>query len=405
MTNAAGFWHSHAYGFGIVHAASAVKTAEDWTNVGSEQMLLVESGLINLPIVDEASQTLNSTLTLSAGATNFFTESVVVQLDLEHKARGHLEIVLTSPSGTQSILLPGNRPENGQADEEERLKVLTVRNWGEDPLGDWTLSITDLKEGNVGSENCISDASWEIETTTQPIDCAFLAVGGFCRDGELDPSELLSPAQFQGIFEVEVNGLLAQDACCECGGPGVPLESVTDQLKQWTLVVYGYSLDGDISNEPSSDSNFNDSSTEDNLFNFTSSDDLFIEDPPSEAPVAATTNPPETPTPTGGPTSVPSNPDIPSGSTRTPVVPANTGLSMGAKIGIGVGIPIVVFGLWLMGAHCYLKYERAQYEQDQYERPQGFVTNVHSPSIDDDEGFPNDHEEEGEWGDEDYDEN
>jgi subtilisin family serine protease len=230
--NAAGYWHSHWYGFGIVDAEAAVTAARDWVTVGPEQMVLAESGLLNQPIVDDESVFLETSATIKAPA-NFSTESVELQLDIDSFSRGDLEIILTSPQGTQSILSPGRRPENTQV--ADRWKLLTVRHWGENPNCEWTLTIVDLVRGDVS--DCGSQA-WSGTIGDQFVDCNYLESMNFCADGQLDPTGALSQEWYNAIFTYKDNGVLAEQACCACGG-GMTASQLSDQLKQWTLVVYG----------------------------------------------------------------------------------------------------------------------------------------------------------------------
>jgi subtilisin-like proprotein convertase family protein len=228
--NAAGYWHSNWYGFGIVNAEKAVTAAHDWELVGAEQMLLAETGLLNRPIVDDESTILETSVTVEAPA-NFVVESVELQLDIISFSRGDLEITLTSPQGTESVLHPGRRPENTQM--EDRWKLLTVRNWGEDPNGEWTLTIVDLVPGDVDS--CASQNWTFVEYF---LDCPLLENLTWCADGQLDPTGALSLADYITLFSHQDDGLLAEEACCACGG-GLTTSEVVDQLKQWTLTVYG----------------------------------------------------------------------------------------------------------------------------------------------------------------------
>lgn len=234
--NAAGYWHSNYYGFGIVDAFSAVETAENWVSVGTEQMLIADSGDLYLPIADSEASPLTTSLTIVSNSSTFTTESVVVQLDLEHFSRGHLEIVLTSPQGTHSILHPGERPENTQLDEGDRWKLMTVRAWGEKPDGEWTLTIIDLTEGDVAE--CANDV-WEVPASSSTtVDCDYIEKNDICVDGELDPNGVLSDSNYRVMFNYVNNNLTASEACCACGG-GIGTNDVVDQLRQWRLIVYG----------------------------------------------------------------------------------------------------------------------------------------------------------------------
>lgn len=243
IQNSAGYWHSNFYGFGIVDADAAVQAAEYWESIGSEQVLVAESGTLNLPIVDDSSVVTKSTVTLEelGFSSGFTAEGVEVLLDLEHFSRGHLEITLMSPTGTLSILHGGWRPENTQLDLEggARWKFLTLKSWGEQPFGEWTLSIVDVTEGEV--DECVdNDWTYEEQSTGNIITCSYLERQGYCVGGVINPSGSLSQETAKYLLEeYKDSGVAAKDACCVCGGDGIGREDVTDQLHKWTLAVYG----------------------------------------------------------------------------------------------------------------------------------------------------------------------
>jgi subtilisin-like proprotein convertase family protein len=143
VTNGAGLHHSNKYGFGIINANSAVTMAENWVSYSPEVELTVQSGGIYLVIPDDPDQTVNSTLSIGEEQAGFAVESVVVFIGYQHVKRGNLKIVLTSPSGTASALHPSKRGEDTNLPEGTKWELMTVSNWGESPVGDWTLSITD----------------------------------------------------------------------------------------------------------------------------------------------------------------------------------------------------------------------------------------------------------------------
>jgi subtilisin-like proprotein convertase family protein len=203
-------------------------------------MLIGETGMLNLAITDDASDPLYTSVAVSTDLDDFVVTSVAVYVDLTHFSRGHLEIVLTSPQGTASVLQPGMRPENTQLDEDERWKLLTVRSWGESPVGEWGLSIVDLKDGDVGA--CI-DQAWTFKIDGfGDATCLNLESSGLCEDGVLDPYDQLAGSDdgYDFFFGFVDNGLLAEDACCACGG-GTRTDDIIDQLRQWRLVIYGHS--------------------------------------------------------------------------------------------------------------------------------------------------------------------
>ena len=232
--NAAGYYHSYKYGFGLVNAEAAVNASEIWSLLGPERQILVESGPVNVSLTDDPTNLASSFAVVNASAgRNFVTESVVVYLDLIHASRGDLRIVLTSPQGTESMLHPSKRPENSHLQEEERWKLMTVRAWGESPVGTWTLSLVDESAGIVSPCADIpfqyvwdqNDDSFDGAITT----CATLESAGACAEGGV---------LYGLVTQLRVGNITAVNACCACGG-GMPASSV-NILRSWKMVVYGH---------------------------------------------------------------------------------------------------------------------------------------------------------------------
>jgi len=237
-TNAAGVSHSYKYGFGVIDVGAAVAEAESWDYYSAEIELVAESGSIDLAVPDYSNGEVESFIAINASET-FETESVVVYLDLSHSSRGDLELVLVSPSGTESILHPGHRPENQQGGDQWML--MTVRNWGETASGDWTLRIVDQSPGDLSE--CV-DLPWSIDFAQEVIDCQFFLLSKACEDG--GQGSMFSE-YFDGVSDlsdvafVDGNGVGPTDACCECGG-GSSAALVDDSLRSWRLVVYGHDV-------------------------------------------------------------------------------------------------------------------------------------------------------------------
>lgn len=238
--NAAGFHHSYLYGFGLVDANASVTTAQNWVNFPPEIQLLAESGAVDLKIPDfstTGSTPATSTVTVNASST-FVTESVIVYLDLTHSSRGDVEVVLTSPSGTASILAPGQRPENSQT--LERWKLMTVRNWGEPADGVWTLSLIDQSQGDL--DVCVDLPDWSKAIGETQFDCAIMETLQVCQGGVEGPGFSIFSGVTTGIDDVfftDENGIAMTDACCVCGG-GAVASTVSDVLRSWRIAVYGH---------------------------------------------------------------------------------------------------------------------------------------------------------------------
>lgn len=77
-------------------------------------------------------------------------EHVQVKVKIGHDQRGHLRVVLKSPSGTLSVLAT-QRPRDKSKEGFDPWTFMTIRNWGESPLGKWTLQIHDSRYGQFDS--------------------------------------------------------------------------------------------------------------------------------------------------------------------------------------------------------------------------------------------------------------
>ncbi len=149
--NGGGHDVSHKYGFGAVDAGAAVSLAENWVNVGIE--LNSTYGPYNTSSVipdDNTSWTEFTTIVTD----ELSLESVDLVVDLDHDYRGDLDIVLVSPSGTESWLAE-TRSDSGN--DYSNWMFSTVQHWDESSLGTWTLKIRDTSSGTNGTLN-----SWEL---------------------------------------------------------------------------------------------------------------------------------------------------------------------------------------------------------------------------------------------------
>lgn len=159
--NGAGHHINHKYGFGRVDATAAVAAASTWTNVNPATE--VGSGVItvNQTIPDNNSTGLTSSFIVN---NNISLEHVEVVFNATHSFRGNLEVILTSPSGTQSILAEQH---NDSGDHYNNWQFMSVRNWGESSQGTWTLKVADKKAANVGTFN-----SWQLKLHGTPTDAS-----------------------------------------------------------------------------------------------------------------------------------------------------------------------------------------------------------------------------------------
>ena len=144
--NGAGHDISHKYGFGVIDASAAVDLAENWVNV--EPVINYQSGLIDIAdrqIPDNSAPGITETTQVP---DSIKIEHVEVIVDIDHSYRGDLEIILTSPAGTQSILSEKHE-DNGN--DWNNWMFTSVHHWDEDSFGEWTLSIEDQGNGDTGT--------------------------------------------------------------------------------------------------------------------------------------------------------------------------------------------------------------------------------------------------------------
>jgi hypothetical protein len=149
VKNAASYWHSNAYGFGVVDAEAAVVLAETWratmwdAGVPMEEIFVgCDQTALLLPDTAGARQAVS--LSYAGGMT--FMEGVAAVVDVDHSRRGDLGFVLTSPSGTASTFDPRRLDSSGSGIHDWPFFSVSV--WGESPIGEWHLVVEDTVPGN-----------------------------------------------------------------------------------------------------------------------------------------------------------------------------------------------------------------------------------------------------------------
>lgn len=158
VNNAAGYHFNHKYGAGLANAQAAVTLATNWTNLGAEQSAVSAQTGLNVAIPDNNATGITRTFNLAA--SNIRVERVTVKVNINHTARGHLTVTLTSPSGTVSRLAEKH---GDTGDDYADWTFSTVRSWGENSAGNWTLNVADRTAGTIGT---LTDATLTVFGTT-----------------------------------------------------------------------------------------------------------------------------------------------------------------------------------------------------------------------------------------------
>ena len=149
--NGAGFDFNHRYGAGMIDAGAAVELADGWSNLGAQRTAEFASGALDLVIPDNDDTGLGYAFDVGGAALR--VEHAQLTVDIDHSSRGNLEISLVSPSGTVSQFSEEHGDRN---DHIRNYTFLSVRHWGEDSLGAWTVRVADQRSGDVGTLRSLS---------------------------------------------------------------------------------------------------------------------------------------------------------------------------------------------------------------------------------------------------------
>ena len=195
VANAAGLLVHPQLGFGRVNAEAAVRLSAVWDGVipkGLPEVSAGELAVAQTPIPDFNPGGVQLVLD---SPDRFVVEYAEVTVDITHERRGDLELVLTSPSGTQSVLAS---PRPSDFGEDLNWTFMTVRHWNEQAEGLWTLTVRDLQDGSVGTIH-----SWELTIHGRHLDLPRGDLNGDGRFNSLDISEF-----FIAIFDPQAYTVL-----------------------------------------------------------------------------------------------------------------------------------------------------------------------------------------------------
>ena len=149
-TNAAGVAHNHRFGGGLVNAGVAIALATNWSNLRAATVVSLLQTNLNLPVPDNDANGVSLYFTVTN--SGFRVEHAALTTTLPHPRFGDLAITLVSPSGTQSRLA---EPHGSSGAGYNGWTFTSVRHWGEQAQGIWTVRIADLAPGNFGTLNAL----------------------------------------------------------------------------------------------------------------------------------------------------------------------------------------------------------------------------------------------------------
>jgi len=156
--NAAGIHFNHKYGAGLINTQAAVTMASTWTNLVAQTSTSSAQTALSVAIPDNNATGITRSFDLSA--SNLRVEQVTLTLSATHISRGQLAVTLTSPSGMVSRLAERHAD---TGDHYSAWTFSSVRCWGENSQGIWTLRVSDLTSGTTGT---LTAASLTVHGTT-----------------------------------------------------------------------------------------------------------------------------------------------------------------------------------------------------------------------------------------------
>nr|CAG4638316.1 EOG090X02T5 [Cyclestheria hislopi] len=141
--NGVGLEFNHLFGFGVLDAGAIVALSKVWRTVPAR--FHCQGGSITDPHPIPVNGSLILTLdTRSCQGTDIevnYLEHVQAVVTLNSTRRGDVEMFLTSPMGTRSMILSRRPNDDDNRDGFTKWPFMTTHTWGEDPRGRWTLEV------------------------------------------------------------------------------------------------------------------------------------------------------------------------------------------------------------------------------------------------------------------------
>ncbi|KAJ8454944.1 hypothetical protein ONZ45_g19110 [Pleurotus djamor] len=150
--------YSYKYGFGVLDAYRYVSAAKDWKLVKPQVWFSTDAVQINGGTMDKSEKFAGGEPIVPGGVKSSMTitrdqldshnfdklEHINVKVWISHTKRGDVEVEIVSPKGIKSVLA-GARYGDMVDTGFPGWVFMTVKHWGEDPVGDWTIRVSDQK--------------------------------------------------------------------------------------------------------------------------------------------------------------------------------------------------------------------------------------------------------------------
>jgi len=189
--NAAGRRISYDYGFGAVDALAAVQLAATWRNVRPEVRVDLPVTTVGAPVPDFNTTGISRTATMPQALR---LEAVELVMNVTTARVGDLQITITAPTGTESIVATQR---NDTTVNYNDYLFTTVRHWDENAAGTWTVTVADRLLGTTATWNSFQlrfygtrrpgDLNCDGVVNFDDIDAFVLALGGPAGYGAVFP--------------------------------------------------------------------------------------------------------------------------------------------------------------------------------------------------------------------------
>ncbi|KAF4614570.1 hypothetical protein D9613_003149 [Agrocybe pediades] len=153
---ATGRKYSYKYGYGVLDGYAFVKAAEKWNLVKPQAWLETKTIQLNngtfgtdkkyqggefIPAGGiESKMTITKEMLAESNVESL--EHINVKVWINHASRGEVEVEIVSPGGIKSVL-GGARSGDRDSSGYPGWSFMSVKHWGENPVGDWTLRVKD----------------------------------------------------------------------------------------------------------------------------------------------------------------------------------------------------------------------------------------------------------------------
>lgn len=142
-TNGAGLQFNHLFGYGVLDASDMVDLAKPWKPL--PERLHCDAGNVTGNWEFRTGEHLQLTIDTDAckGTSSEinYLEHVQAVITLKSSYRGHVEMFLTSPMNTTSMILSRRPRDSDNRNGFKRWPFMTTHTWAENPHGRWTLTV------------------------------------------------------------------------------------------------------------------------------------------------------------------------------------------------------------------------------------------------------------------------